>query len=194
LDGVIHFATLAGPSTGSHCRYQQTVRGDSQRIDLAGQLQLKCQLKFQLSAVSFQRSAGTVRARAAQIAGLRLFQTAARATVYRKGWPNFNRFRGNLRGGFSQANWRRGRNRAARLLSIKDGCPWVPISMPYPHGPRRPPPMSARSPKLSVRQFADLNALRRQLEEMASRKSGAKRTSNERRPVDQQPTLVIRGK
>jgi hypothetical protein len=54
--------------------------------------------------------------------------------------------------------------------------------------------MSARSPKLSVRHFADLSTLRRQLEEMASRKNGAKRPGNERRPVDQRPTLVIRGK
>ncbi len=54
--------------------------------------------------------------------------------------------------------------------------------------------MTKSSPKLSVRRFADLSALRRQLEEMASRKSRSERMAEDRRLTDQEPTLVIRGK
>jgi hypothetical protein len=42
------------------------------------------------------------------------------------------------------------------------------------------------------RRFADLDALRRQLEEMASRRNGS--TAEDRRPTDQGSMLVIRGK
>jgi hypothetical protein len=42
--------------------------------------------------------------------------------------------------------------------------------------------------------FADLAALRRQLEEMASRRSRSEKVAGDRRPTIQEPTLVIRGK
>jgi hypothetical protein len=54
--------------------------------------------------------------------------------------------------------------------------------------------MSESSPKLSVQRFADLDALRRQLEEMASQRNGLEKTAEDRRPTNQEPTLVIRGK
>jgi hypothetical protein len=54
--------------------------------------------------------------------------------------------------------------------------------------------MSESSPKLSVRHFADLNALQRQLEEIASRRNRSDRTAEDRRLTDQEPTLIIRGK
>jgi hypothetical protein len=44
------------------------------------------------------------------------------------------------------------------------------------------------------RRFADLDALRRQLEEMASRRNRSEMTAEGRRLSDQKPTLVIRGK
>ena len=54
--------------------------------------------------------------------------------------------------------------------------------------------MTENSPEPSVRRFADLNALRRQLEEMASRKNRSDGVAEDRRLTDQEPTLVIRGK
>jgi hypothetical protein len=43
------------------------------------------------------------------------------------------------------------------------------------------------------RRFADLDALRRQLEEMVSRRNRSDRTAQDRL-TDQEPTLIIRGK
>jgi len=56
------------------------------------------------------------------------------------------------------------------------------------------PPMTESSAEPSVRRFADLNALRRQLEEIASRRSSSERKAEARRLTAQEPTLVIRGK
>jgi hypothetical protein len=50
--------------------------------------------------------------------------------------------------------------------------------------------MTENSPE---QRFADLDALRRQLEEMASRKNGSGK-AEDRRLSDQGPTLAIRGK
>jgi acyl carrier protein phosphodiesterase len=50
--------------------------------------------------------------------------------------------------------------------------------------------MTESSPKLNVRRFADLDALRRQLEEMASRRGRSDRVAEDRRPTVQEPTLV----
>jgi hypothetical protein len=54
--------------------------------------------------------------------------------------------------------------------------------------------MTESSAEPSVRRFADLNALRRQLEEIASRRSSSERKAEARRLTAQEPTLVIRGK
>jgi hypothetical protein len=54
--------------------------------------------------------------------------------------------------------------------------------------------MTESSLKLSVRRFADLNALRRQLEEMASRRNRSQMAAEDRRLSVQEPMLVIRGK
>jgi hypothetical protein len=91
---------------------------------------------------------------------------------------------------FGWANWEKRRNRAALRLSIKDGYGLMPIPMPCPHCSEAPP-MSENS---SERRFADLDALRRQLEEMASRRSRSEKTAEDRRLADQGSTLVIRGK
>jgi hypothetical protein len=53
------------------------------------------------------------------------------------------------------------------------------------------PPMTENPPE---RRIADLDALRRQLEEMASRRNGSERMTEDRRLSGQAPTLVIRGK
>jgi acyl carrier protein phosphodiesterase len=54
--------------------------------------------------------------------------------------------------------------------------------------------MTENSPEPGVRRFADLDALRQQLEEMASRRNRSEKAAEDRWATVQEPTLVIRGK
>jgi hypothetical protein len=54
--------------------------------------------------------------------------------------------------------------------------------------------MTERSPEASAKRFADLSALQRQLEEIASRVNWSDTKANDRLRSVQEPTLVIRGK